>query len=87
MTYTHIGGLSPNPVEVKKGEKVRLEIEVKDNEYGCMSTLMLPRLFPRAQTLRAGSTLVMEFTPTVTGSYQFTCAMGVPHRGVLNVTE
>jgi plastocyanin domain-containing protein len=85
-TYTNFG-LSPYQITVKKGEKVRLEIEVLVNEYGCMSTILLPGIFEKPQTLTKGKTLVMEFTPTKTGSYQFVCAMDVPHNGGVVVTE
>lgn len=86
-SYTRFMGLSPYTITVKKGNKIRLEIEVKENEYGCMSTIMLPGLFERPQTLTAGKTLVMEFTPKKLGTYRFTCAMGVPHKGEVNVVE
>jgi len=86
-SYTRFLGLSPYTLTVKKGERVRIEIEVKENEYGCMSTIMLPGLFNRAQTLVAGKTLIMEFTPEKIGNYKFTCAMGVPHKGEVNVVE
>jgi len=86
-SYTRFMGLNPYTLTVKKGEKVRIEIEVKENEYGCMSTILLPGLFNRAQTLVAGKTLIMEFTPTKVGNYIFTCAMGVPHKGEVNVVE
>lgn len=85
--YTRFLGLSPHTLTVKKGQRVRIEIEVKDNEYGCMSTILLPGLFRQPQTLIAGQTIVMEFTPQQVGNYQFTCAMGVPHRGEVNVVE
>lgn len=87
VSYTRFLGLSPYTITVKKGQKVRLEIEVKENEYGCMSTIMLPGLFTRAQTLVAGKTLIMEFTPEKIGNYKFTCAMGLPHKGEVNVIE
>ena len=86
-SYTRFMGLNPYTLTVKKGERVRIEIEVKENEYGCMSTILLPGLFERAQTLKAGKTLIMEFTPTKVGNYIFTCAMGVPHKGEVNVIE
>ena len=86
-SYTRFMGLSPYTLTVKKGERVRIEIEVKENEYGCMSTILLPGLFNRAQTLVAGKTLIMEFTPQKVGIYKFTCAMGVPHKGEVNVIE
>jgi sulfite exporter TauE/SafE/copper chaperone CopZ/plastocyanin len=85
-SYTNLG-LSPYQITVKKGEKVRLEIEVLVSEYGCMNTILLPELFEKPQTLTKGKTLVMEFTPTKTGVYQFVCAMGVPHKGEINVVE
>jgi len=85
-SYTNFG-LSPYQITVKKGERVRLEIEVLVNEYGCMSTILLPDLYEKPQTLTKGKTLVMEFTPTKLGVYQFTCAMGVPHKGEINVVE
>ena len=85
-TYTNFG-LSPYQITVKKGQKVRLEIEVLVNEYGCMSTILLPEMFEKPQTLTKGKTLIMEFTPLKTGVYQFVCAMGVPHKGEINVVE
>ena len=86
-SYTRFMGLNPYTLTVKKGERVKIEIEVKENEYGCMSTILLPGLFNRAQTLVAGKTLIMEFTPQKVGIYKFTCAMGVPHKGEVNVIE
>jgi len=85
-TYGNFG-LSPYQITVKKGQKVRLEIEALVNEYGCMSTILLPGMFEKPQTLTKGKTLVMEFTPLKTGVYQFACAMGVPHKGEVNVVE
>lgn len=84
-TYSHFGGIMPNPIVVKKSENIRLEIDVKESEYGCMSTVLLPGLSNRAQTLTAGRILTMDFTPTKTGTYTFVCAMEVPHRGQVNV--
>ena len=85
-SYTHFG-LSPFQITVKKGQRVRLEIDVLVSEYGCMSTILLPDLYEKPQTLTKGKTLVMEFTPKNTGVYQFTCAMGVPHKGEIYVVE
>jgi sulfite exporter TauE/SafE/copper chaperone CopZ len=86
LTYSAFG-LTPSEINIKKGEKVRLEIEVKENQYGCMSTILLSGLFDKAQTLTKGKTLVMEFIPEKTGVYQFVCAMGVPHNAQVVVTE
>ena len=86
-SYTRFGGIDPNPIVVKVGQKVRIELEIKESETGCMATIMLPKLFPQIQTLVKGKTLIMEFTPDKVGSYQFTCAMGIPHQGVVNVIK
>jgi len=86
-SYTRFGGIDPNPIVVKVGQRVRIELEIKESETGCMATIMLPKLFPQIQTLVKGKTLIMEFTPDKVGTYQFTCAMGLPHQGVVNVIE
>jgi uncharacterized protein len=83
-TYTYAKDISPSTFEVKKGAPVRFEVAVKDNGYGCMSTILVPGLFNKSQLLVKGKTLVMEFTPTKEGIYQITCAMGVP-RGTITV--
>lgn len=82
--YTRTTDIRPNTFEVKAGQPVRMEVDVRDNGTGCMSTIMIPRLYNQAQYLQSGQTLVMEFVPTVPGNYQITCAMGVP-RGVIRV--
>lgn len=87
LTYSSFGGLNPYQTIVKKGQKVRLEIEALTDEYGCMSTILLPKLFEKPQTITAGKIIVMEFTPQKSGIYQFACAMGVPHKGEINVVE
>jgi len=84
--YISANDITPSTFEVKKDIKVRFELDVRDNGSGCMSTIMIPGLYNKAQYLKAGKVLVMEFTPTEIGTYQITCAMGVP-RGVLVVTE
>jgi len=86
-SYTRFGGIDPNPIVVKVGQRVRIELEIKESETGCMATIMLPKLFPQIQTLVKGKTLIMEFTPDKVGTYQFTCAMGLPHQGVVNVIK
>lgn len=83
-TYTYAKDISPSTFEVKKGIPVRFEVVVKDNGYGCMSTILVPGLFNKSLLLTKGKTLVMEFTPTKAGVYQITCAMGVP-RGTITV--
>ncbi|MBI5421947.1 sulfite exporter TauE/SafE family protein [Candidatus Peregrinibacteria bacterium] len=75
----------PNNFTVQVGKPVRFEVEVKENGSGCMSTVMVPGLADTPQFLSEGKTLVFEFTPTEKGSFDITCAMGVP-RGTIRVT-
>ena len=82
--YTYANDISPKSFEVKKDVPVRFEVDVRENGYGCMSTIMVQELFNRPLLLTKGQTLVMEFTPTTPGTYQITCAMGVP-RGTITV--
>ena len=77
-TYSQSGGIVPNAFEVKVGQPVRLEIAAQDDGFGCMSTVMVPGLYNYPQALKKGKTLIMEFTPNKVGTYQITCAMGVP---------
>lgn len=84
--YTSSYDIQPNTFEVKTGQPVRFEVAVEDNSYGCMSTIMVPKLWNRPLVLEKGKILVMEFTPEKAGTYQITCAMGVP-RGILKVVN
>jgi sulfite exporter TauE/SafE/copper chaperone CopZ len=83
-TYTLDKDIVPSTFIVKAGKPVRFEVDVKENGSGCMSTIMIPGLYDKAQYLQAGKTIIMDFTPTKPGSYKITCAMGVP-RGTLTV--
>lgn len=82
--YTYKDDIVPNTFTVKSGVPVRMEIDVKDDGFGCMSTIKIPQLSNNPQPLQKGKTLVMEFTPTQTGDFPITCAMGV-RRGKLTV--
>ena len=83
-TYTLKDDIQPNTFTVKKGQPVSFQVEVKENGQGCMSTIMVQRLYNQPQYLQAGKTITMDFTPTEAGDYLITCAMGVP-RGKLKV--
>ena len=80
-TYTYAEDIQPNTFTVKAGLPVRFEVDAKENGSGCMSTIMIPGLYNTPQLLSAGEKIVMQFTPDA-GSYQITCAMGVP-RGTI----
>lgn len=83
-TYTRAADIQPNNFTVKVGQPVRLEIAVKDDGAGCMSSIKIQSLYENPQLLVAGQTIVMEFTPQQTGSYLITCGMNVP-RGTIKV--
>lgn len=84
VTYSTEKDISPQAFAVKRGEKVRIEVNPLDTAYGCMSTIMVPGLWEKPEPIVRGKRIVMEFTPLHTGSYRITCAMGVP-RGVITV--
>ncbi len=84
VTYSDEKDISPQAFAVKRGEKVRIEVNPLDTAFGCMSTIMIPGLWERAEPIVRGKRIVMEFTPQRPGIYPITCAMGVP-RGVINV--
>jgi len=83
-TYTYDADIQPNAFAVQVGKPVKLEIEVKENGSGCMSTILVPGLYEQPEYLQAGKTIVMSFVPQKTGDYPITCAMGVP-RGIIKV--
>ena len=82
--YTNDSDISPYEFTVKAGKPVRMEVDVKDEGSGCMSTIYIPQLTDNPQFLEKGKTLVFEFTPNKPGKYPITCAMGVP-RGTITV--
>lgn len=83
-TYTTKDDIQPSSFTVKAGQPVRLEVDVKDDGFGCMGSFALPGLSRQVEMLTKGKTLVYEFTPSSAGRYDITCAMGVP-RGVITV--
>jgi len=78
--------ISPNKFTAKVGQKSALIVEVKDDGQGCMSTIMIQGLNDKPQYLKSGKKLILDFTPTSTGEYKITCAMGV-ERGTIKVVR
>ncbi|MBI5414242.1 sulfite exporter TauE/SafE family protein [Candidatus Peregrinibacteria bacterium] len=76
--------ISPYEFTVTSGKPVRLEVDVRENGSGCMSTIMIPGLYNYPEYLEKGKTIAMEFTPQKKGDYPITCGMGVP-RGIIKV--
>jgi sulfite exporter TauE/SafE/plastocyanin domain-containing protein/copper chaperone CopZ len=84
-TYTSNKFLDPNTFKVKKGTKVRFEIDVKDNGSGCGYAMTIPTLYDNIVPIKAGVPIVMEFTPTTAGLYNITCSMGMINFGTIVV--
>jgi plastocyanin domain-containing protein len=76
--------IRPNEFTVKANQPVRFEIKAETDGEGCMSTIMVPGLANQPELLEKGKTVTFNFTATKKGTYNITCAMGVP-RGKLNV--
>lgn len=85
-SYTYYKDIVPNSFTVKKGQPVKFVIDVKEDGFGCMGTILIPELYEETEYLDKGRQIVMTFTPTKLGKYPITCAMGVP-RGEINVVE
>lgn len=78
-TYTLNEGMSPKKFDVKAGVPVKLEVDVKENGIGCMSTMLIPGVANAPRYLKAGTTLTFEFTPQKAKDFNVVCAMGLPH--------
>ncbi|MFA6105326.1 MAG: sulfite exporter TauE/SafE family protein [Patescibacteria group bacterium] len=85
-SYTLNKDIVPSNFTVKVNQPVKFVVDVQEDGQGCMSTIMVPGLYDQAVRLQAGRTIQMAFTPTRTGKFEITCAMGVP-RGVINVVD
>jgi sulfite exporter TauE/SafE/plastocyanin domain-containing protein/copper chaperone CopZ len=84
-TYTSAKYLDPAVFKVKAGTKVRLEIDVKDNGTGCGYAMTISGLYNQIVPIKAGTPIVMEFTPTKPGSYDITCSMNMIRFGSIVV--
>lgn len=78
------GGYNPDRISVKVDQPVRLNFIRKDPN-SCLEKVLLPD-FHKALDLKLNQTTSVEFIPTKTGSYDFTCGMKM-FRGSLEVTS
>jgi hypothetical protein len=69
------GNYNQGQVQLKKGVPVRLRFQRKDTA-GCSEELLIPD-FGVKKTLPALQETVVEFTPDKTGTFPFTCGMGM----------
>jgi len=83
-TYSIANDIQPNNFTVKANVPVKFEIQANDDGAGCMGSVALPGLAQDYYPFQKGQTAVFNFTPTQTGTYKITCAMGVP-RGTITV--
>lgn len=72
-----LGGYSPSVVTVRQGQPVRLEFHRADID-SCTEEVVLEDLGIR-RYLPAYQTTTIEFTPTLAGTYGFSCGMGMVH--------
>jgi plastocyanin domain-containing protein len=84
-TYTDAKYLDPGVIKVRAGSRVRLVIDVKDSGSGCGSQITIPGLYDGRESLVAGTTIKMEFTPTTPGTYPITCGMNMIRFGSITV--
>jgi len=75
------GGYVPNYFSVKKGIPVKWKI-IGENVFGCQAYFVVPKLGIQ-KTLQPGENLI-EFTPTESGTINFSCGMGM-YRGRIDV--
>lgn len=80
-TFTVATDISPNTFNVKVGEPYILEVNAKEDGQGCMSTIMIPGVYKNPLLITKGKNQ-LPFTIESPGTYQITCAMGIP-RGTI----
>lgn len=78
-SYTIADGMVPAEFTVKANQEYTLEVAAKDNGVGCMSTILIPGLNNNVQIILKDKTNKLAFNASRLGTYQVTCAMGVPH--------
>jgi len=84
VTITVRGGYDPADVRVRKGAPVRLVFDRQETS-GCSEEVVLPE-FGIRRFLPAYQKTVVEFTPEMAGSYEFTCGMSML-RGRITVVD
>ncbi len=77
------GSYMPSPITVKKGIPVRLVGDISQMP-GCSKSIIIPEFGVR-KVLRQGDNTI-EFTPDKSGTFDFTCSMGM-YRGKIVVEE
>ena len=76
--YTLASGLVPTDFTVSANQEYVLEVDPLEDGVGCMSTILIPGLNNDVQYLLRGTVNKLPFKASRPGTYQITCAMGVP---------
>ncbi len=84
VTITVDGGYRPDRVVVVAGQPVKLLFDRHDSN-ACLDELLIPD-FGISAHLPMDRTTTVEFSPTKTGEYAFTCGMRM-FRGVIEVQK
>lgn len=84
-SFTVAGDISPSSFNIEVGKQYILEVDAKEDGQGCMSTIMIPGVYKNPLLIKKGK-LQLPFTIDKPGSYQITCAMGIP-RGTINAIK
>jgi plastocyanin domain-containing protein len=84
VVITVDGGYSPNVVQAKVGQPLRLIFDRQDDS-SCSEEIVVPDFGVR-RFLPTGTRTAIDVTPTTAGRHQFTCGMGML-RGTVIVSE
>jgi uncharacterized protein len=84
-TFTVASDITPNKFNVKVGQPYILEVDAKEDGQGCMSTIMIPGVYKNPLLITKGKNQ-LPFTIDSPGTYQITCAMGIP-RGTITAVR
>lgn len=83
--FTVSKDIIPSVFTVEVGKPYILEVDAKENGQGCMSTIMIPGIYKTPLLITKGK-IRLPFTINRAGSYEITCAMGIP-RGTINAVK
>lgn len=78
------GGYSPDTIVVQKGKPVRFEF-LRKEKASCSEMVVFPD-FQKSAMLPVGKPITVELLPTESGTYPFTCQMGM-YKGTMIVKD
>lgn len=75
-TYSINQDIEPKEFTAKINQPTILKINVLDDGYGCMSSIVIPGLNDEIEYLQKGQNLEIKFKADHTGEYKIACGMG-----------